>query len=82
MMNSTKLAQAAAVILVTTSAISFSGCAASGSTSRHALNNAETIDYCVKRGTQMECHRQSTTSYAAEIEMENERLEMRDEIYE
>ena len=82
MMNSTRLAQAVAVILVTTSAISVSGCATSGSVPHQAYNDSETIDYCVKRGTHKECHKRSTTAYAEELEMENERLEMRDDMFE
>lgn len=77
MINSRILVQTVTVMLVTASAISLSACVASGVTPR-AQHNADVIDYCVKRGTHMECRKVSTAAYAAEIEMHNERLEMRD----
>ena len=77
MINFRSLAQAVAVILVTTSAISLPACVAPGAT-HQAQHNAGVMDYCVKRGTHMECRKVSTAAYAAEIEMHNERLEMRE----
>ena len=77
MINSRVLVQTVTVILVTASATSLSACAAPGVTSQ-AQYNADVIDYCVKRGTHMECHEMSTAAYADDLEMHYERLEMRD----
>ena len=82
MMKSGKLAQATAVILVMASAISASGCAVPGSVPARANNHTDMIDYCVKRGTHMECRKESASAYSYEREMYNERLEMREENFE
>jgi hypothetical protein len=82
MMNSSKLTRVAAIALLTASAISVTGCATSGAAPRQAHNNTDMIDYCVKRGTHMECRQESASAYADEREMYNERLEMREEDYE
>lgn len=77
MINSRVLVQTVTVILVTASATSLSACAAPGVTSQ-AQYNADVIDYCVKRGTHMECREMSTAAYADELELHYERLEMRE----
>ena len=81
MINSRILVQTVTVILVTASAISLSACVAPGVTSQ-AQHNADVIDYCVKRGTHMECHEMSTAAYAAELELHYERLEMREDDFD
>lgn len=77
MINSRILAQAVTVTLVTISAISLSACVGPGAT-RQVHHSADVMDYCVKRGTQMECHKVSMAAYADELEMEHSRLEMRE----
>jgi hypothetical protein len=77
MINSRTFAKAVTVILVITSAGSLSACASPGVT-RQAQHYEDVINYCVKRGTQMECRKVRTAAYAEELEMENMRLEMRE----
>ena len=81
MINSRILVQTVTVILVTASAISLSACVAPGVTPQ-AQQNLDVIDYCVKRGTHMECHKMSTAAYADELELRNERLEMREDDFD
>ena len=81
MINSRILTQAVTVILITMLVASLSACVGPGTT-RQAQHKADVIDYCVQRGTQMLCHKVSTAAYADELEMDSQRLEMREYDFE
>lgn len=81
MINSRILAQAVTVIVITASTMTLSACAVPGTTGQ-AQHDAKLINYCVKRGTHMECRKVSAAAYVNEIEREHERLEMRENEFE